>query len=78
MNQDEINKSEHENPANWSSPFAFYHSSQDSRLWVPKQQAWMGWTLNMAHPIARAIALVFVLIICLAAAAVVFAILPRE
>ena len=51
MNQDEINDREHANPANWSSPFAFYHSSRDSRLWVPKQEAWMGRTLNMANAV---------------------------
>jgi uncharacterized membrane protein len=77
MNQDEINEREHGDPANWSSPFEFYHSSLDSRLWVPKQQAWMGWTLNLAHPIARVLVLVFVLALCLVVAAVVYAVLPR-
>ena len=77
MNQDEINDREHVDPANWSSPFAFYHSSLDSRLWVRKQQPGMGWTLNMAHPISRVIALTFVLALCLAAALVVLAILPE-
>jgi uncharacterized membrane protein len=78
MNQDEINDREHANPANWSSPFAFYHSSRDSRLWVPKQEAWMGRTLNMAHPIARVVVLVFVLAMCLGAAAIFLAILPQD
>lgn len=80
-NQSEINDREHANPANWSSPLAFYHSSQDSRLWVPKQQAWMGWTLNMAKPLARVIflffALVFVAAIGLGVAAVLLAVLPK-
>jgi uncharacterized membrane protein len=78
VDQDEINEREHSNPANWSSPFAFYHSDLDSRLIVPKQQAWMGRTLNMAHPIARVMVLVFVLAMCLVAAAIVFAVLPRD
>jgi len=78
MSQDEINDREHADPANWSSPFAFYHSSLDSRLVVPKQEAWMGRTLNMAHPIARVAVLVFVLAMCLVAAVVVSAVLPRE
>jgi uncharacterized membrane protein len=77
MNQHEINEREHKNPANWGSSFAFYHSKLDSRLWVPKQQAWMGWTLNLAHPLGKVLVLAFVLLLCLAAAAVVFAILPR-
>jgi uncharacterized membrane protein len=77
VNQDEINEREHANPANWSRPFAFYNSALDSRLWVPKQEAWMGRTLNMAHPIARVVVLVFVLAIGLVVAAVLLAILPR-
>ena len=78
MSQEEINQREHADPANWSTPFGFYRSSRDSRLWVRKQQAWMGWTLNVAHPIARVIVLVFVLALCLAAAVVVAAVLPQD
>ncbi len=59
MNQDEINDREHANPANWSWPLGFYHSDADSRVWVPKQQAWMGFTLNMAKPAGRIIAALF-------------------
>jgi uncharacterized membrane protein len=75
--QNQINEREHSNPANWSTPFAFYHSSRDSRLVVPKQEAWMGRTLNMAHPVSRVVVLVFVLILCLGAAVVLAAVLPE-
>ena len=52
MNQKEINRSEWEDPANWSGPawFRTYASSADRRWIVPKRRLWAGWTLNMAHP----------------------------
>jgi uncharacterized membrane protein len=74
MDQNEINERERTNPANWSRPFAFYHSKLDSRLWVPKQQAWMGRTLNMAKPAARALVVIFVLLLCLLLGGTVLAI----
>jgi len=55
MNQQEINQSEWENPANWtagSKMFCVYFSHKDSRTWVPKPSPWMGDTLNRAKPAA--------------------------
>jgi uncharacterized membrane protein len=50
VTQEEINKSEWENPDNWSAPIAgVYFSKRDRRIWVPKQWPGIGWTLNMGH-----------------------------
>lgn len=52
MNQDEINKSEWENPDNWASPrwLGIYFSKRDTRIWVPKSNPGLGWTVNFAQP----------------------------
>jgi hypothetical protein len=39
--------------ANWSS--GIYFSKADDRLIVPKQNKWLGWTLNFGHPWASAV-----------------------
>jgi uncharacterized membrane protein len=50
MTQDEINRAEWENPANWSdSVVGIYFSKRDTRTWVPKRVPAFGWTLNLAH-----------------------------
>ncbi len=51
MTQQEINDAEWRNPDNWSDKvIGVYFSKRDSRIWVAKQQPWLGWTLNLAHP----------------------------
>lgn len=51
MTQDEINRAEWENPANWSDTIVgIYFSKRDSRVWVPKRIPSWGWTLNLGHP----------------------------
>ncbi|MCP4650776.1 MAG: hypothetical protein GY853_11965 [PVC group bacterium] len=53
MTQDEINKAEWENPANWtkgSKLMCIYFSQKDSRTWVPKRMPWMGSTINLGKP----------------------------
>lgn len=45
--QDQINEMEWLNPENWS--LGFYFSKLDSRVLVPKQRPWMGWTLNIGQ-----------------------------
>ncbi len=47
---DEIELAEWANPDNWGDgPMGLYFSKRDRRLWFPKRQAGMGWTLNFAH-----------------------------
>ena len=29
--------------------FGFYHDPDDPRLFVPKREPWMGWTINLSH-----------------------------
>jgi len=77
MNQDEINEREWNDLRNWGKILGFYHSKLDSRVWVPKPQPWMGWSLNTAKPIARVAVLLFILLLCLLAAWVAFLILHR-
>lgn len=51
MTQDEINRNEWENPANWSdSLIGIYFSKRDTRVWVPKRRPTWGWTLNLGQP----------------------------
>lgn len=51
MTRDEVNRSEWENPANWSDTLVgVYFSKKDSRVWVPKRAPGIGWTINMGHP----------------------------
>ena len=50
MTQDEINRAEWENPENWSDNLVgVYFSKRDTRVWVPKRNPGLGWTLNMAR-----------------------------
>ncbi|MBF0554821.1 MAG: hypothetical protein HQK96_09755 [Nitrospirae bacterium] len=48
VNIDDINKSEWENPENWTSP-GFYFSKKDTRWVVPKRNQALGWTFNLGH-----------------------------
>ena len=52
MTQIEINESEWSNPQNWSGAkwAQLYFSRKDSRLWVPKRNRSMGWTINLGNP----------------------------
>ncbi len=47
VDQDEVSQREWSHADNWR--FGVYNAPLDSRVWVPKQPAWMGWTLNFAH-----------------------------
>lgn len=66
----EKNHLEWRNPANWLGLYwlRFYHSSHDTRLWVPKRVPLLGWTINFAHPWGVATMLTIVLVIAVAAA----------
>ena len=33
----------------------FYHDSEDRRLWVPKRNPMMGWTINLGHRFGRVV-----------------------
>lgn len=50
MDQDEINQAEWADSANWT--WGVYNSPRDTRVWVPKQLKWTGWTVNFAHTAA--------------------------
>jgi uncharacterized membrane protein len=51
MKQKRLNRSEWEDPRNWSDNFlGLYFSKRDSRVWVPKRRPMLGWTINLAHP----------------------------
>lgn len=43
----------------WYEGFGFYHGPDDSRLLVPKRIPVMGWTINVSHPRAPLVLLVF-------------------
>jgi uncharacterized membrane protein len=51
MHQDEVNDREWRDQANWTGAvLRRYASARDTRLWVPKSNPALGWTLNFAHP----------------------------
>ena len=49
MTQDDINRTEWENPDNWAGAvrMAVYFSKKHSRTWMPKKRPWMDWTLKL-------------------------------
>jgi uncharacterized membrane protein len=50
MAQIETNRDEWNNPQNWTGGwFSLYRSDRDSRLWVPKRNPALGFTLNFAR-----------------------------
>jgi uncharacterized membrane protein len=51
-----VNESEWENPANWWGNL-LYHSREDDRLLVPSRFGPQGYTINVARPLARAVAI---------------------
>lgn len=53
--QEAVNESEWENPANWWGSL-LYHSKRDNRLWVPKRIPSFGETINLGKPLGLAIA----------------------
>ncbi len=38
----------------------FYFNPKDSRIFLPKMQRWMGWTLNFANPYSYLITVGFI------------------
>ena len=51
MEQHERNDVEWRDPANWTGrALPRYASERDTRLWVPKRNPALGWTLNFSHP----------------------------
>ena len=50
MNQSEINQLEWQDARNWHGGWlGIYRSARDSRVWVPKRNRVMGWTVNTAR-----------------------------
>ena len=47
--QDATNDQEWSRPENWTGWLGSYRSERDTRLWVPKRNPAMGWTLNFAR-----------------------------
>ena len=50
MTRDEQNRAEWNRLENWHAGWVgIYVAPNDSRVWVPKREPWIGWTLNFAH-----------------------------
>ena len=47
--QELLNQQEWEDPQNWTGWLGSYRAPRDTRLWVPKKNPALGWTLNFAH-----------------------------
>jgi uncharacterized membrane protein len=66
MDPKERNRREWERPENWHGPrlISFYAAENDTRVFVSRRSPSFGMTLNLAHPVARAI-LILVLTVVL-------------
>ena len=42
----------HADSSNWRCYGLIYHARGDNRVFVPKRQPWLGWTINMARPLS--------------------------
>ena len=62
--QDEINKAEYNNPANWHGPL--YASKKDSRIVVPKKRGLRGVTVNFAKPAGIMIHVIIIIVLTVA------------
>jgi len=61
----ELKEKWHEDPKNWILGFLYFNKS-DHRIWVPKRNPYMGWTVNFASPYSYLIlALIITLILIL-------------
>ena len=50
MGRGDEDRSEWRRPENWrAGVLGVYHAPRDPRVWVPKRQQPLGWTLNFAH-----------------------------
>jgi serine/threonine protein kinase len=67
--QSRLNEAEWNNARNWTGPrwLSLYFSKRDSRAWVPKQIAGMGWTVNLGNQrgLFAFFAIIFVIIIAI-------------
>lgn len=68
MAQSKTNETEWRNPANWSGPklLSVYFSKQDSRVWVPKQIPWTGWTVNLGRAAGAAWLIAIIIAVAIA------------
>ena len=62
--QDEINKAEYDNQANWHGPL--YASKKDSRIVVPKKRGLRGVTVNFAKPAGIMIHVINIIVLTIA------------
>lgn len=60
----EIKERWHKDPVNWKFG-TFYYNKEDPRLFPPKRNKYLGWTINLANPysILALVILVFVVIL---------------
>src|SRR5262249_8750988 len=73
MTQDEINREEAANPANWSEATdGLYFSKRDQRLWVRTRENATSWTFNFGHRNAALWLLVFIFLQALVCSVVSF------
>jgi len=56
----------------WYKWGLFYSNPKDSRIFVPKSNPWMGWTLNFANPYAYIVIAAILLFIIIMANPEVF------
>jgi uncharacterized membrane protein len=71
--EQDINNAEWHDPRNWHGGWlGLYSSSRDTRMFVPKRQPWMGFTVNFARPSG---VLALLLIVAVGLAVVVVALL---
>ena len=64
MTQKEINESEWRDPRNWQVGWlGVYYARRDTRIFVPKRNRWLGFTLNFAHPQAVLVSILLLIVV---------------
>jgi uncharacterized membrane protein len=53
----------HDDPSNWKLGILYYNK-KDKRLFPPKRNNWMGWTVNFANPFSILAFLGILVLIC--------------
>ena len=52
----------HNDPKNWKLGI-FYYNKQDKRIFPPKRNKYLGWTINFANPISIIVLVLLVMIL---------------
>ncbi|MEO6901711.1 MAG: DUF5808 domain-containing protein [Bacteroidia bacterium] len=59
MNEDPINYNDLDDESNWKWGI-FYYNKKDKRIFPPKRNKFLGWTVNFANPLSILILIIII------------------